>query len=508
LGFGGLKQLMIFYVPLKPTYLLVGYKMEDLNRILKRRIINETKYMDDDRAPYLHDRDRIIFSRAFRRLAFKAQVVPASGRDTSDHIRTRLTHSIEVMQIASSIALDVNSDKKCKLDIDLIQAISLGHDIGHTAYGHIGERALFKFIFGQDKNFGDKVRHNFQSLKMCCFLEKQYKPDFFGLNLTIATLDGILKHSCFKDQKEQTFYKEIFNSYQKIFWEEETVDPRQIDSHNREKLNAILFEYVSPLTCEGIIVSIADEIAQLCHDIEDIRRLGGFESVIGFYEMVREKGDEVEENLSEHTKVKEVYEDFVEVSRGVIKDKTGDVAKLERLYVKLMLNICIPIVSKVIKTLQDMDGHSRNNLLKERYLGKFKNIKELKLELKLSEGEIELINYLEKVFNYYENKVLMKQPTVARWDIKGEELYKELSEKLCKVFKNDEDLNIIDSNIRKDLEKSRNAGKEFEKSQKTLVKGVDELPIKFAVWDYLAGMTDNYIIKEYESLTFKHVEIG
>jgi dGTPase len=477
--------------------------MEDLNEILKSRIINEKEYMgnDDVRAPYLHDRDRIIFSRAFRRLAFKTQVVPASGRGISDHIRTRLTHSLEVMQIASSIALDVNSNKRRKLDIDLIQAISLGHDIGHTAYGHIGERALFKFMFGQDETHGNKARHNFQSLKVCCFLEKQYKPDFYGLNLTIATLDGILKHSCFKDAKERMLYTEIFNSYQKRFWKTKT-----IESRNRKKLNEILFEYVSPVTGEGIIVAIADEIAQLCHDIEDIRRLGGFGSVINFYEKVRKQWADVEENLPEHSKVKKVYDDFVEVFEEV-KDRESEVAKLERLYVKLILGSSIPIVSKVIRTLQDMSGHSRSNLLKTKYLGKFKNIKELKSELKLNEVEIKLIECLEKIFDYYETEVLLKQPIIARWDIKGEELYEELSDKLFKAFEHDKDLNIIESNIRKDLKYSYEAGEEFEKLSKRLIEGVNDFPIKFVVWDYLASMTDNFIIEEYESLTFKHVEI-
>ena len=337
---------------------------------------------------------------------------------------------------------------------------------------------------------------------MCCFLEKQYKPDFYGLNLTIATLDGILKHSCLDDEK-RSLYKEIFNSYEKIFWEKEKIDPR-----NREKLHKYLFEYVSPLTYEGIIVSIADEIAQLCHDIEDIRRLGGLESVIDFYEEVRKQWGEVEENLPKDIKVKKVYDDFVEVFEGV-KGRTDEVAKLERLYVKLVLSICIPIVSKVIKTLQNMNKDSRNNLVKERYLGEFKNLKELKSELKLDEGKIKSIEYMEKISNRKKD-LLMKLATVARWDIKGKELYEELSEKLCKVFKHNTteiNLNIIDSDIRKDLKRSYDAGKEFEKSQKGRGNGVNDLPIKFTVWDYLAGMTDSYIIKEYESLTFKHVEI-
>jgi dGTPase len=92
--------------------------------VFKKRVIKEERYKGDPRNEYLRDRDRILFSRAFRRLAFKTQVVTASSKVTSDHIRSRLTHSLEVMQIASSIALDVNksvSEKSKKLDIDLVQ---------------------------------------------------------------------------------------------------------------------------------------------------------------------------------------------------------------------------------------------------------------------------------------------------------------------------------------------------------------------------------------------------
>ena len=499
--------------------------VKDLEEILKSRVIVEKDYKDS-RSPFLRDRDRIIFSRAFRRLGFKTQVVAASGKITSDHIRNRLTHSLEVMQIASSIALEVNKNKELKkkkrnldIDIDLIQAIALGHDIGHTPYGHIGEEALFEFIFKSKadnlrENYGDisnKVRHNFQSLKVCCFLEKQYKPDFYGLNLTIATLDGILKHS-FLREGERKLYQDIFNSYQKVFWEESDVN---IDPEKKEKLNELLFEYVSPLTREGIIVSIADEIAQLCHDIEDLRRLGGFRAVKDFYESVVEKISISNSNSDLTENAQKVYGDFTEYFEEV-KKQDGEVGKLERLYVKLILTICIPIVTKVIKKLHDMDKFSREQLLKllkKKYMGKFENLKELKSELGLNESEVRLIKSLEKIFKKYEN-TLVQIPDVVKWDIKGKELCEELSNKLYKAFihkieeqQNEINLNIIDPVTREDLKKSYYAGKEFERLQENLIQKEDRVPIKFAIWDYLASMTDSFIIKQYESLTFKHVEL-
>lgn len=120
---------------------------DDIRKNRTKRLIEKTQIDNDYRSAYLHDRDRILFSRSFRRLAGKTQVLTVSGK-TSDHLRSRLTHSLEVMQIASSIGKylwkPIEGDQKP--DIHLIEAIALGHDIGHTPYGHVGERALCDFL--------------------------------------------------------------------------------------------------------------------------------------------------------------------------------------------------------------------------------------------------------------------------------------------------------------------------------------------------------------------------
>ncbi len=332
-------------------------------------------------------------------------------------------------------------------------------------------------------------------------MEKQYKPDFYGLNLTIATLDGILKHS-FLEEGERRLYRDIFNSYQEVFWEKENIDLAK-----KGKLDEILFEYVSPLTYEGIIVSLADEIAQLCHDIEDLRRLGGFKVVKDFYENVVKEF----KNMDLPVNAQKVYRDFCEVFKD-IKSGNGEVVKLERLYVKLILNICIPFVTEVIEKLHRMDEDSQEQLLKKKYLGKFENVRELKSKIGLNTKEIRIIEPLDNIFNEYK-RILIQLPNVARWDIKGKELCKELARKLCKAFtckigeQQDEkiNLNILDPEIREDLKKSYSAGEEFIK--KNSIPGMDDIAVKFAVWDYLAGMTDSFIIRQYESLTFKRVDL-
>ena len=149
-----------------------------LFRSSKGRLSNEatSKY----RSPFQRDRDRIIHSASFRRLKHKTQVfVNTEG----DHFRTRITHSIEVAQIARSIAKYLN------LNEDLTETLSLAHDLGHTPFGHAGEDALDECM----TDFGG-FDHNLQTLRIVMFLENKYFK-FKGLNLTIETLEGLLKHN-------------------------------------------------------------------------------------------------------------------------------------------------------------------------------------------------------------------------------------------------------------------------------------------------------------------------
>lgn len=164
------------------------------------------------RTKYMRDRDRIIHSKAFRRLMHKTQVFIASEKD---HFRTRLTHTIEVSQIARTIG------RGLMLNEDLIEAISLGHDLGHTPFGHNGEESLAQIHPGGFK-------HNLQSLRVVEILEGTSGPGGRGMNLTKEVRDGILNHSG----------KGI------------------------------------PLTLEGQTVKISDRIAYINHDIDDAVRSG------------------------------------------------------------------------------------------------------------------------------------------------------------------------------------------------------------------------------------------
>ncbi len=170
---------------------------------------------DPLRGAYQVDRDRIIHTRAFRRLKHKTQVFVFPD---SDHVVTRMTHTIEVQQVARTVARALN------LNEDLTEAIAFGHDLGHTPFGHAGEETLAGLL-------PDGFRHNEQSLRIVDLLERRGA----GLNLMAETREGILKHS-------------------KV----------------RESVSAEAWGFAS--TLEGQIVKLADSIAYLNHDIEDAIR--------------------------------------------------------------------------------------------------------------------------------------------------------------------------------------------------------------------------------------------
>ena len=182
------------------------------------------------RSSYQRDRDRIIHSTAFRRLKHKTQVfINTSG----DHYRTRITHSLEVAQIARTLAKFFN------LNEDLCETLSLAHDLGHTPFGHAGEEALNECM--SDNGGFD---HNIQTLRIVTLLENKYY-NFKGLNLTFETLDGLIKHN--GPVKNLIKFDNILG---KNFFK------TKIKFHNSPSL-------------EAQIASISDDIAYNSHDLED-----------------------------------------------------------------------------------------------------------------------------------------------------------------------------------------------------------------------------------------------
>lgn len=207
------------------------------------------------RSPFARDRDRIVFSRGFRRLARKTQVYLAGA--TSEHLRTRLTHTLEVAQIAKAMAYAL--DMSC----DLTEAIAFGHDVGHPPFGHAGEQQLNRILLGNEPLTGriahalvahaagrdnGGFKHNLQSVRLLTLLE-EYHPGYDGLNLTIQCLEGILKHT-------------------KVKWSEDA-DSICVYPDGGTLWSTLINDKSWCRTIEGQIVSLADDIAQVGHDLSD-----------------------------------------------------------------------------------------------------------------------------------------------------------------------------------------------------------------------------------------------
>jgi dGTPase len=175
------------------------------------------------RNDYERDRDRIIHSRAFRRLENKTQVF---SRRYSDHFRNRLTHTLEVAQISRTVA------KALRLNTDLVEALALVHDVGHPPFGHTGEETLDSLM----RSYRDRFDHNLHALRIVESFEQKY-VDFPGLNLTFEVREGIIKHS------------------------------RDYDPKLHPELREYRLEEQPPL--EAQLIDVADEIAYNCADLDD-----------------------------------------------------------------------------------------------------------------------------------------------------------------------------------------------------------------------------------------------
>jgi dGTPase len=192
---------------------------------------------NEHRSEFQRDRDRIVHSTAFRRLVYKTQVFL---NHEGDLFRTRMTHSLEVAQLSRSMA------RALGLDEDLVEAIALAHDLGHTPFGHAGQDALNEALRELSPGHGG-FEHNLQSLRVVDSLEERY-PEFDGLNLTLATREGILKHCSAKDALRL-----------------EALEPGGV---------AHRFIAKEQPSLEAQLVNLADEMAYNAHDIDDGIRSG------------------------------------------------------------------------------------------------------------------------------------------------------------------------------------------------------------------------------------------
>ncbi len=261
-----------------------------------------TEIKSNLRSPYQRDRDRIVHSTAFRRLKHKTQVFVNT---TDDHYRTRITHSLEVAQIARTLA------KYFKLNEDLCETLSLAHDLGHTPFGHAGEEALNDCM----KKHGG-FDHNIQTIRIVTLLENKYY-NFKGLNLTFETIDGLIKHN--GPIYDLTKFNEILG---KNFF--------------KKKIN-----FKNSPSLEAQISSISDDIAYNSHDLEDGLRAKLFEV------KDLENLPVLDSILKKHIKkFKKFSPDLI--LRQIIRDIINEMVK------DIIVNTSINIKKHSIKSLQDV----------------------------------------------------------------------------------------------------------------------------------------------------------
>ena len=394
---------------------------------MSSRGAHSTRQFDEQeheyRTAFQRDRDRIIHSRAFRRLKHKRQVFLTAG---SDHYRTRITHTLEVSQLSRTIA------RVLGLNEDLVEAIALGHDLGHTPFGHLGELVLDEIMSGRrgfeshnpEQTFGG-FKHNYQSLRVVDFLEKKYSFD--GLNLSAPVREGILKHTRLK--KGQFDFPDFC-------------------------YEGLRFELDTATTLEGQVVAICDEIAQRTHDLEDGIRAGLVElKKVRKLQIVQR----VEENL------------------GITSLATEDQRLYQGLLIKGLINF---LVDDVIEfTLENISKYCQKK-------GRLSNFDEELFRFSPK------INPLQKKLNKFIYNEIIDFSRV-QW---SDELGKKLLYRLFESYYND-------PSLLPDYVHERYFQQKGDQIEKLPAEVLQKDSYYFRIiCDYIAGMTDQYAIREAKRL--------
>lgn len=464
------------------------------NDNLAERMHNENSH--EFRSKFERDRDRILYSKAFRRLSGKTQIF-VTGED--DHIRTRLTHTLEVAQIALTISKQLN------LNLPLTEAIAYGHDLGHTPFGHIGERTLNYIMNGcySIKNINDSMKenqsgfkHNWQSLRVVSELELLNR-DYFGLNLTDYTSWGILNHSKqhYKSCKRKNSNDKCNLRLRKkecSFVEDDS--DFKLDFYSRYKK----LHHSKSWSIEGLVVKIADEIAQRHHDIED-----GIEANI----------IDKEELISKFNKA---FGDFL------TDDEKGFISAIEK---EDESEYFIPMLSKLIVNFLTTQLIDNTKVQLRKMISKYdlkdeNDFYHKKEEILNNEKIFNVVNFetdlieRDKMFQEYLYNRILNSYTTQRMDGKASYIIRQLFKA---YISNPQQL--PNSTIDKLFQ--RLANKEYENikeksDSKTIMIGIlrnklEELHFRNTtedykmlllrvICDYISGMTDQYALDQYNQL--------
>lgn len=449
--------------------------------------------IQQNRSEFQRDYERIIHAKAFRRLVDKAQIfTPAKG----DYYRTRMTHTLEVAQIARAIATGLN------LNIILAEAIALAHDLGHTPFGHQGERTLDDILknkieiinnTSKSKNPFGGFKHNFQGLRVVNYLEEKY-IDFEGLDVSYQVLEGILKHTNAKI-KNCDACSDVDQCMSNCFELKEFFPNGNIDY--------LYPDYPNATTLEGQIVAIADEIAQRGHDLDDafsskILSCDKFSDYLNLNKMTTLK--------AEISKIEEEIKSALDKNRAFI-----DIDELQ--HSRIVSSIIGYFIKDVINCSKDnIANFKEDDFYKENH--RFRNV----LISFSKEGKI-LCDYLEKIISkkvinssevsifdnksskvvkglfsaYYNNPRLLHTGTLRRLYIEmrkvGDEII-DFSDGDNKLVK-EEFEKIIKAEAIEDENNCTPEQKKYWEKKKVLVRNIV---------DYISGMTDSYALNEYNKI--------
>lgn len=452
-------------------------------------------YSKSNRGEFQRDRERVVHSRASRRLVDKAQIFTSSK---GDHYRTRMTHTLEVSQIARGIAQELN------MNLDLTEAIALAHDIGHTPFGHQGERTLQEILSGKldvihqvkDFKFGG-FKHNYQGLRVLTSLEEKYL-EHDGLNLSYQVLEGILKHTKTNNQNCHACPNETCNK--KCFNIDEFLTYGDADK--------LYPEYKFSTTLEGQIVAISDEIAQRGHDLDDafsakhldldsLKKYSEIKKMKSIYEII----EKTERDLESLRLQNRIYSDPNDILRARL------VPKIMAYFIKDVIDQSNHNIENFQPTpLFEKDKRFENKLIDFSNEGKFvvEYLETIISKRVINSYEVTLFddkarNIIIELFRiYYNNPKLLPKSVLNK-------LYKDLRMITTNVINfNDSDPGLIREELSyicfedvpvEDGTDTLDENHILYKKRKILVR---------TITDYIAGMTDNYAINKFQELSLKN----
>lgn len=447
-----------------------------------RRAYKEEPVMTG-RTEFQRDRERIVNSTAFRRMVDKAQIFSA---EKGDYFRTRMTHTLEVNQIAKAIAYALH------LNLDLTEAIALGHDLGHTPFGHQGERTLNDILSGkidagivtdkkkmEERCYGG-FKHNYQSARILTQLENKY-VDFSGLNVSTQVVEGVLKHTKLKkDIRIEDFVSPEY--LEKIY----------IDENEERQPIASL---------EGQVVAIADEIAQRGHDVDDALT-SGVMTVSEFIDRLKiDKCDELRELIE-----KEIEK--TETANRLLPNKQDmQVARIVHRIIRYFISDVInnskeKIESSTKTSIDDLNKETFINFAEKgekvnKYMEKIVQKKVIcNYEVARADYNAEVV--VKTLFQkYYENPRLLHTGTLQKI-FHDTLMHKNTAVSNSAVCLNDCSVSLANAEIEEMALKPLELPNDT-KAQKTIRLEKRKILIRNIV-DFIAGMTDGYALQEYEKI--------